>query len=188
MKTLAQIAQALKQPASNLTYYAKYYAEFLPKQTTEGKRWPMYEDEALQVFKAITEFTRKGLARGDVKKELSKKFEVVVDVESNKEPVTTNQQLKTFNYVTPALQQATITSLQQIAGLNETLSQQVEISHKLAERSKQSAKELQDLLEQRERELASVQTELEQEREEHKDTKRKLEKAREGGLLKRLIG
>lgn len=83
--TLKDIAEHLNVPQSNVRYDRSAYREYIPYKTIEGQRHPVYEDEALEVFKLINELKKEGLSRHDIKEKLAEKYQPVYEAETNPE-------------------------------------------------------------------------------------------------------
>ena len=77
--SLQQIAERLKLPQSTVAYYRKNYADFMPSTRVKGKRYPLYEDQAIEVVALVRELSEAGKQQHEIIEELEKKYPSVID-------------------------------------------------------------------------------------------------------------
>ena len=80
--SLAEIANKLDIPDSTVRKYAKVYEEFLPSHEREGERWPVYEEEALAIIQEISELSKNGSRRHEIKEQLQSKYTTTINADN----------------------------------------------------------------------------------------------------------
>jgi len=90
MLTAQQVSEIIDRPPSTTRFWATTYREYLPRK--KNGRFYVYPEEAVSVFKKITELTGRGLYKEQIKDELQKSFGTYEDGETveDKEPPTDN--------------------------------------------------------------------------------------------------
>lgn len=87
--SLQQIAKRLNIPTSTVAYYRKNYADFMPSTRLKGKRYPMYEEQAVEVVALVREMAENGGEQHEILKALENKYPPVIDKSGEN---TTNEQ------------------------------------------------------------------------------------------------
>lgn len=87
--SLQQIAIKLDIPQSTVAYYRKNYADFMPSTRLKGKRYPLYEEQAVEVVSLIRELSERGKEQHEILLELESKYPPVIDRSGEN---TTNEQ------------------------------------------------------------------------------------------------
>jgi hypothetical protein len=169
MKTLAEIAEQLRIPASTVRFYAKNYREFLPARKLEGERWEKYEDLAVDVIRLIADETKTGKNRTEVRSLLNKRFSPVYDAETGEEKgvtATEGQQQQPNNNM------ALATTLQQVGMVSREQAELVNQAFMTIQRQK-------ELIQIKEEEVKALEGKLEAERIVHAEELSKLRLKRE---------
>jgi len=82
--SLQQIANALGIPQSTVAYYRKNYADFMPSTRLKGKRYPLYELQAMEVVRLVRELSESGKEQHEIIAELDNLYPKVIEETANK--------------------------------------------------------------------------------------------------------
>ena len=77
--SLQQIAKRLNIPTSTVAYYRKNYADFMPSTRLKGKRYPMYEEQAVDVVALVRELAEKNTEQHEILSALEAKYPPIID-------------------------------------------------------------------------------------------------------------
>jgi DNA-binding transcriptional MerR regulator len=96
--SLQQIAKSLNIPQSTVAYYRNNYADFMPSTRLKGKRYPLYEEQAIEVVRLVRELSEKGKEQHEILIALEAKYPPVIDKsgENDSNEQQTNQQPTTM--------------------------------------------------------------------------------------------
>lgn len=165
----------------------------MPSSKAEGKRWKVYDNQAIEVARTIKRMVAKDKATHEIREELSKLFTPIYEAnnETNNDNTesTTTQQLRNDNDKKLPSQQRGL----QVVGegmfeafsFNKSLMIQVRHQRELLKIKDQTTIDLQQRVGELERELSETTKERDNERESHKETREKLERAKKKGILGR---
>ena len=191
--TLAKVAKTISVPVTTLQGWRDKYSEFMPSYKAQGKRWAVYDDQAIQVARLIKKMSADDKGVDEIKLALNKQFSPIYegDDKSNNEQSgkPTKQQQRNNNELMSPSQQRT---LQDLAGgayeafeFNKSLMIQVRHQRELLKIKDQTTTDLQQRVGELERELLETTKERDNERESHDETREKLERAKKKGILGR---
>ena len=193
--TLAKVAKTISVPVTTLQGWRDKYSEFMPSYKAQGKRWAVYDDQAIQVARLIKKMSADDKGVDEIRGALSKQFTPIYDgddkTNNEQSGKPTKQQQRNDNELMSPSQQRT---LQDLAGgayeafeFNKSLMVQVRHQRELLKIKDQTTIDLQQRVGELERELAETTKERDNERESHKETREKLERAKKKGILGRLL-
>lgn len=191
--TLAKVAKTISVPVTTLQGWRDKYSEFMPSYKAQGKRWAVYDDQAIQVARLIKKMSADDKGVDEIRGALSKQFTPIYDgddkTNNEQSGKPTKQQQRNDNELMSPSQQRT---LQDLAGgayeafeFNKSLMVQVRHQRELLKIKDQTTIDLQQRVGELERELSEITKELDNERESHKETREKLERAKKKGILGR---
>lgn len=150
--SIQQIAKRLDIPTSTVAYYRKNYADFMPSTRLKGKRYPMYEEQTIEVVALIRELTQQNKEQHEVLEVLEQKYPSVIDRTEENSPIEqqTNEQPTTI-LATTQKQGEIISSLigqqtQLIQAQNATLEGYKQQTHELVEQVETLRTEREELL------------------------------------------
>lgn len=81
MISLGELAKRTGLPDSTVSYYVKHYGEFLVQRYREGKRHPLYEEQAVEIVEIINRLTRERKSREEIRSFLTQTYDPVFDVQ-----------------------------------------------------------------------------------------------------------
>jgi DNA-binding transcriptional MerR regulator len=87
--SLQEIAKRLNIPPATVSYYRKNYADFMPSVRVKGKKYPMFEAQAIDVVGLVRELANNGKLQHEINDVLTAKYPAVID---NSSQNTTNEQ------------------------------------------------------------------------------------------------
>lgn len=191
--TLAKVAKTISVPVTTLQGWRDKYSEFMPSYKAQGKRWAVYDDQAIQVARLIKKMSADDKGVDEIRGALSKQFTPIYDgddkTNNEQSGKPTKQQQRNDNELMSPSQQRT---LQDLAGgayeafeFNKSLMVQVRHQRELLKIKDQTTIDLQQRVGELERELSETAKERDNERESHKETREKLERAKKKGILGR---
>lgn len=191
--TLAKVAKTISVPVTTLQGWRDKYSEFMPSYKAQGKRWAVYDDQAIQVARLIKKMSADDKGVDEIRGALSKQFTPIYDgddkTNNEQSGKPTKQQQRNDNELMSPSQQRT---LQDLAGgayeafeFNKSLMVQVRHQRELLKIKDQTTIDLQQRVGELERELSETTKERDNERESHKETREKLERAKKKGILGR---
>jgi hypothetical protein len=96
--SLQQIAKKLDIPQSTVAYYRNNYADFMPSVRLKGKRYPLYEEQAIEVVGLVRELSEKDKEQHEIILALEAKYPPVIDKsgENDSNEQQTNEQPTTM--------------------------------------------------------------------------------------------
>jgi DNA-binding transcriptional MerR regulator len=183
--TISDIAEQTQLPASTVRYYKKSYSEFYPFRKVKGKRYPVYEKQAVEVTELIRDMYNEGKEKHDIYKRLEGKFQPLIDltdddIESKeKEPETATEGQPTNNAV------ATIDSQTKILyrlGLQQK--EWIQNQDSLLEHYKKQTKRQNEVIQELEQDNETLRADLEETQQEIERLKSRLKPS----LLSKIIG
>lgn len=184
--TLAKVAKTISVPVTTLQGWRDKYSEFMPSYKAQGKRWAVYDDQAIQVARLIKKMSADDKGVDEIRGALSKQFTPIYDgddkTNNEQSGKPTKQQQRNDNELMSPSQQRT---LQDLAGgayeafeFNKSLMVQVRHQRELLKIKDETILDLQQRVSDLSTELEETKMELTNERNNHNDTKQKLAKAR----------
>jgi len=184
--SLKKISKLTDVPVTTLQGWRDRFSEYMPSYKAEGKRWSVYDEQAIEVTRAIKRLVVKNKATHEIREELSKQFTPIYD--GNKETDNDNNETKTKqqrrNDNEPNLPsqqrglQAVGEGIYEAFSFNKSLMIQVRHQRELLKIKDETILELEQQVTELTNELSETKTALENETTNHKDTKQKLAKAR----------
>lgn len=184
--SLKRISELVDVPLTTLQGWRDRFNEYMPSSKAEGKRWKVYDNQAIEVARTIKRMVAKDKATHEIREELSKLFTPIYEAnnETNNDNTesTTTQQLRNDNDKKSPSQQRGL----QVVGegmfeafsFNKSLMIQVRHQRELLKIKDETMMELQQKVSDLSTELEETKTELNNERSNHNETKQKLAKAR----------
>lgn len=84
--SLQQLAKITKIPDSTVRYYSKTYSDFMPSSRLKGKKYLVYEHEAIEVLKTIRTAQKDNKSKEEVEEILYEKFNFVNQNKQSNKP------------------------------------------------------------------------------------------------------
>jgi DNA-binding transcriptional MerR regulator len=81
--TLSEIAQKTGLASSTVRYYKESYKDFYPSVKVEGKRYPLYEEQAIEVTNTIRELYNQDKEKHEILRRLESDFGVIINGDDN---------------------------------------------------------------------------------------------------------
>lgn len=146
--SLQQLAKATGIPDSTVRYYAKTYSEYLPSSRLKGKKYPVYDHEAIEVLKTIREAQNDNIEKPEIEIILMDKFSFIDQTPQGNKPAKqqlSNKQKTAINPQLPAMQIASqfTNFIENQTKLTEHFRGQSNIQSEVIEQLKEENKKLQ---------------------------------------------
>lgn len=190
--TLSEIAQKTGLASSTVRYYKENYKDFYPSVSVEGKRYPLYEEQAIEATNLIRELYKQDKEKHEILRRLEDDFGVVVkgdrdDKRGVKNNNNTNANEQRGNYA----QVLAETGKEQLMNnYNAQVSQLITSQDSLLSYYKRRNKELEETLIQQEDEVKQLKetiSELIDKLNRKEETIKELKDRLEPGLIKKLF-
>jgi DNA-binding transcriptional MerR regulator len=191
--TLSEIAQKTGLASSTVRYYKESYKDFYPSVKVEGKRYPLYEEQAIEVTNIIRESYNQDKEKHEILRRLESDFGVIINGNDNdnKEPKNKNNVGANKQGGNYAQVLAETNKKQLMNNYNAQVSQLITSQDSLLSYYKRRNKELEETLKGQEAEIKELKRELEDLKEGVFNKNQEIEELKnklEPNLIKRMFG
>lgn len=159
--TLSEIAKKTGLASSTVRYYKENYKDFYPSVKVEGKRYPLFEEQAIEATNTIRELYQQDKEKHEILGRLEDDFGVIVNGnEDNKEDSKNNNNTSANNQGGNYAQVLAETGKKQLMNnYNTQVSQLITSQDSLLSYYKRRNKELEDTLKEQELEIGELKHE-----------------------------
>jgi DNA-binding transcriptional MerR regulator len=186
--TISDIAELTNTPASTVRYYKDNYKEFYPSRNVKGKRYPVYEKQAIEVTELIRDMYSDNKEKHDIYKRLEGKYQPLIDLsdddtgDNEKQPETATGGQPTNNATTAIETIDSQTKILYRLGVQQK--EWIQNQDSLLEHYKKQTKRQNEVIQELEQDNETLRADLEETQQEIERLKSRLKPS----LLSKIIG